>query len=239
MRGVVALRSAIVGLLVLAATAASSSAAGAVPAVTVLSNETTTTTWTVANTVAPIRTQPSQKARILAKLQLTTPDGYLQSYVLLRERSTASGAWVQLRIPGRPNGRIGWVPRGVLNTFQTVHTRIVVDLEQRTLTVYRRTHKLFTAPVGIGKPSTPTPKGHFWITEGFVSHDPFYGPYLLATSDYSVLSEWPGGGIVGIHGTNEPSLVPGDPSHGCIRMHNADISRLAKIVGTGTPVYVK
>jgi lipoprotein-anchoring transpeptidase ErfK/SrfK len=120
-----------------------------------------------------------------------------------------------------------------------VHTQLIVDREARTLTLYRRGREVYQAPVGVGKPSTPTPAGHFWITEGFVSHDPFYGPYLLATSDYSVLSDWPGGGIVGIHGTNEPWLVPGDPSHGCIRMHNPDISHISRIVTTGTPLLVQ
>lgn len=205
----------------------------------VLSNETTKTVWTVPNTTGPIRTQPSPRARALGRLRMLTPDGYLQSYVLLLEQHTASGNWVELRVPSRPNGRVGWVPRSDLNNFQVVHTEIVVDLAARRLTVFRRGRQVFSAPVGVGKPSTPTPRGHFWITEGFVSTDPFYGPYLLATSDYSVLTDWPGGGIVGIHGTDEPSLVPGDPSHGCIRLHNADILRLSKLVSTGTPVLIQ
>jgi lipoprotein-anchoring transpeptidase ErfK/SrfK len=245
-RGATAARLAAAGLCAAAGLAvAPGSAAAARPSAnasradTILSNETTTTIWTVPNVVAPIRTQPSPTARRLDKLRLTTPDGYLQSYVLLRERFTPSGPWVQLRIPGRPNGRIGWVSRSALNTFQTVHTQIVVDRAKRTLTVYRGGHKLFSAPVGVGKPSTPTPPGHFWVTEGFPSFDPFYGPYLLATSDYSVLTDWPRGGIVGIHGTNEPSLVPGDPSHGCIRMHNPDILRVKSVVSTGTPILIK
>ena len=204
-----------------------------------LSNETTTTVWSVANGVAPIYARASAKTPVVARLQLQTPDGFLQSYVLLRERWTRSGRWIQLRIPGRPNGRIGWVPRADLNAFQYVHMEIVVNREARTLTLYRHGREIFNGPVGVGKPSTPTPAGHFWITEGFPSYNPFYGPYLLATSDYSVLSEWPGGGIVGIHGTNEPSLVPGDPSHGCIRMHNADIGYLSNVVTVGTPVLVE
>jgi lipoprotein-anchoring transpeptidase ErfK/SrfK len=203
-----------------------------------LSNETTKTVWSVANQVAPIFARPSTHAPQVTRLRLTTPDGFLQSYILLRERWTRSGAWIQLRIPGRPNGRIGWVQRSELNAFQHVDLEIVVNREAETLTLYRHGHELFSAPVGVGKPSTPTPAGHFWITEGFPSSNPFYGQYLLATSDYSVLSEWPGGGIVGIHGTNEPQLVPGDPSHGCIRMHNADIGYLSTIVTVGTPVLV-
>ena len=206
----------------------------------VLSNETTHTTWTVASATAPIRAQPADHARIVGRLRFQTPDGFLQSYVLLRERLTKDGAtWVQLRIPTRPNGQTGWVPLSALESFEVVHTEIVVDRAARTLTLYRNGRRILQAPVGVGKPSTPTPPGHFWVTEEFPSYDAFYGPFLMATSDYSVLSEWPGGGIVGIHGTNEPQLVPGDPSHGCIRMHNADIARLARLVPIGTPILVR
>ena len=204
-----------------------------------LSNETTSTTWTVADYLDSIRSAPSPKARPVARLQFQTPDGFLQSYVLLHERWTRSGPWVQLRIPGRPNGRIGWVPRRDLDTFHHTNMEIVVNREAERLTLYRGGHAIFQAPVGTGKPSTPTPAGHFWITETFGGfNDPFYGPWAFGTSDYSTLSEWPGGGIVGLHGTNEPALVPGHPSHGCIRLHNSDVLTLSHLVQIGTPLLV-
>jgi hypothetical protein len=205
----------------------------------VLSNETTSTTWSVADSVVPIRAAPGNRSARVDRLHLQTPDGFLQSYLLLRERPTSSGLWVELRIPGRPNGRTGWVPRSALDSFNHTNLQIVVDRATRELTLYRAGRVIYRAPVGVGKPSTPTPPGHFWITEGFPSTDPFYGPWAFATSDYSTLSEWPGGGIVGLHGTNEPSLVPGDPSHGCIRLHNSDILRLESLVAIGTPVLVQ
>ena len=68
---------------------------------------------------------------------------------------------------------------------------------------------------------------------------PFYGPYALATSAYApTLTDWPGGGEVGIHGTDEPQLIPGRPSHGCIRVRNSDIARLWPLVKVGTPIEV-
>ena len=207
-----------------------------------LSNETTNTTWTIASILTVIRSRPSGNAPVLARLRSQTPDGYLQSYILLTEHWTKSVPWVKLRIPGRPNGRVGWVPRGALDDFQRVNTEIVVNRSGPAgpnLTLYRNGRAILHAPVGIGKASTPTPTGHFWVTEAFPSYDPFYGPFLLATSDYSVLSDWPGGGIIGIHGTNEPALVPGYPSHGCIRMHNSDVLRVAAVASTGTPVLVR
>jgi lipoprotein-anchoring transpeptidase ErfK/SrfK len=222
-------------LLVTAATATAASSRHDV----VLSNETTSTTWSVADTAVTIRAAPGNSSARVGSLQLQTPDGFLQSYLLLRERPTGSGWWVELRIPGRPNGRVGWVPRGALDSLNHTNMQIVVDRAARALTLYRAGRVIYRAPVGVGKPSTPTPPGHFWITEAFASTDPFYGPWAFATSDYSTLSEWPGGGIVGLHGTNEPSLVPGDPSHGCIRLHNSDILRLKSLVAIGTPVLVK
>jgi len=213
--------------------------AGAAPADVVLSNETTSSTWTVADYADPIHAGPSNRSPRVGTLALTTPDGFLQSYLLLREHWTHGHPWIQLRIPGRPNGRIGWVPRRALDVFNHADMQVVVDRSARTLTVYRADKAIFTAPVGVGKPGTPTPPGHFWITEAFPTSDPFYGPYAFGTSDYSTLSEWPGGGIVGLHGTNEPALVPGDPSHGCIRLHNSDILRLKSLLSIGTPLLVE
>ena len=71
-----------------------------------------------------------------------------------------------------------------------------------------------------------------------VPGETIYGPYAFGTSDYSVLSEWPHGGVVGIHGTDQPSLIPGRPSHGCIRMRNHDIVYLARHLPIGAPVHV-
>jgi hypothetical protein len=210
----------------------------------ILSNETTFTRWTIADYSSAIRAQPSPSARRVANLHFQTPDGNLQSYVLLRQRWIGSRSWVLLRIPGRPNGRTGWAPRGALDQFQLVHTQLIVNRGARRITLYRNGHVALVAPVGVGKPSTPTPGGHFWITNAFgVSGNPAYGPFAFATSDYSVLSDWIGGGIVGIHGTDQPGLVPGDPSHGCIRMHNGDVSRLWNLIGresaVGTPLWVQ
>jgi hypothetical protein len=205
----------------------------------VLSNETTSSTWSVADYAQAIRSQPSSRAHRISTLQFTTPDGFLQSYLLLREHWTRGGWWVELRIPGRPNGRIGWTPRSALDVFNHTNMQVVVNRTTRRLALYRAGRLIFQAPVGVGKPSTPTPAGHFWITEAFPTTDAFYGPYAFGTSDYSTLSEWPGGGIVGLHGTNAPALVPGAPSHGCIRLHNNDVLRLSSLLSIGTPLLVQ
>jgi hypothetical protein len=207
-----------------------------------LSDERTFTAWANPARRGAIYADPDQHARIIDAVHLRTEDGFPEVYVLLHEYVNAGGhEWIQLRIPGRPNGRIGWVRRNALGSLEQSHWLLVVNRETRRLTAYRNGMRQFVAPVGVGKPSTPTPPGHFWIRERFRVGDPSspYSPYAFGTSDYSTLSEWPGGGVVGIHGEwGQPWLIPGDPSHGCIRMLNADIAWLAPRVPVGTPLRV-
>jgi lipoprotein-anchoring transpeptidase ErfK/SrfK len=66
-----------------------------------------------------------------------------------------------------------------------------------------------------------------------------YGPYIYGTNGYAKLSEFPGGGIIGIHGTSAPGLVPGRPSHGCVRLRNEDLRRLQKLLPIGAPVRIR
>jgi hypothetical protein len=178
----------------------------------------------------------------MTSLHMRTEDGFPEVYVLLQEYVDKQGQiWVQIRIPGRPNGRTGWVKRDGLGLFQLSRWLLVVNRHKERLTAYYDGRRVFVGPVGVGKPSTPTPAGHFWIRERFRVMNPAspYYPYAMGTSDYSILSDWPGGGVVGIHGAwGKPWLIPGDPSHGCIRMHNPNIAWLAPRVIVGTPLHV-
>jgi lipoprotein-anchoring transpeptidase ErfK/SrfK len=118
---------------------------------------------------------------------------------------------------------------------------LVVERGRLRATLYRSGRRIWRSPIGVGKASTPTPAGHFWIREKFRVANPggAYGPRAFGTSDYSLLSDWPGGGVIGIHGTNEPYLIPGRPSHGCIRVPNHAISRLYRLMPVGTPMRVR
>ena len=42
-----------------------------------------------------------------------------------------------------------------------------------------------------------------------------------------------------LHGTNQPGLIPGRPSHGCVRVTNRSIRRLAHLMPIGTPVRIR
>src|SRR5262249_49191816 len=134
-----------------------------------------------------------------------------------------------------------WVPRDALGPFNIVHTQLIINRKTLRGTLYKNGRKIWSAPVGVGKPSTPTPAGRFWIREKFRFKDtPVYGTHALGTAAYAPkLTEWPNGGVVGLHGTNEPGLIPGRPSHGCIRVKNPDIARLWRLTPVGTPLLIK
>jgi hypothetical protein len=216
--------------------------APAPPADAQLSNERTLTTWARPLTVEPIYSHPDTHARRVNHLHVETEDGFDEVYLLLRSHTDAQGhLWVKLRIPARPNGQTGWVLRESLGGFHQTRWLVIINRQARRLTAYFSGRRRFTAPVGVGKPSSPTPGGHFWIRERFRISDRRspYWPYALGTSDYSTLTDWPGGGVVGIHGDfGEPRLIPGDPSHGCVRMHASDLGWLAPRLTLGTPVNI-
>jgi lipoprotein-anchoring transpeptidase ErfK/SrfK len=118
--------------------------------------------------------------------------------------------------------------------------QLVVDRRTLRITLFKNGKKIFNAPIGVGKSGTPTPGGKFWIREklhGF--GNAVYGPIAFGTAAYSKISDWPGGGVVGIHGTNQPQLIPGRPSHGCVRVKNKDILRLDRLMKPGTPLLIK
>ena len=202
-----------------------------------LSNERTFTRW--ANAAVPARAyvRPSPGALQVGRLRLLTEDGFPEVYVLLAERAD----WVRLRLPQRPNGVTGWVRRDALGPFRIVHTRLVVNRRSLRVTLYDHGKRRFRARVGIGAPGTPTPVGRFWIREKFhVSGVPLYGTRAMGTAAYSdVLTDWPGGGVIGMHGTSQPELIPGRPSHGCVRLPNRDIERLYRLTPVGTPLRIK
>jgi hypothetical protein len=207
-----------------------------------LSNETTVTRWASAVTPAGAYAQPSATARRVGRLRLLTEDGFPEVYILLAEQQDAAGdAWVQLRLPQRPNNVTGWVRRRALGPFHLVHTRLVVSRRALRITLYDHGKRRFRARVGIGAPGTPTPSGSFWIREKFrVAGNPLYGARAMGTAAYSsVLTDWPGGGVIGIHGTDQPGLIPGRPSHGCVRLRNSDVKRLYALTPVGTPLQIR
>jgi lipoprotein-anchoring transpeptidase ErfK/SrfK len=171
-----------------------------------------------------------------------TPEGTTNIVLVLGRRSGGDGAlWVHVRLPVLPNNRTAWVPRDALGVYGVVRTHLVVDLERLTVTLFREGRPVFRAPAGVGQPQWPTPKGSFYIRNVLTRYgSAFYGSVAFGTSARSsVLTDWPGGGFIGIHGTDEPQLLPGRVSHGCIRLRNEDILRLQRLMPVGTPITIR
>lgn len=178
----------------------------------------------------------------IASLSTTTPEGTANIVLLQPGVTVVDGRmWVRVRLPILPNNTTGWVSRDALGGYGEVRTRLVVDRPQLTATLLRNGREIFRALVGIGKPRWPTPAGDFYVRNKLTTvGDPFYGPVAFGTSARSaVLTDWPAGGFIGIHGTNRPGLIPGRISHGCIRMANEDILKLARLMPVGTPVTIR
>jgi L,D-transpeptidase catalytic domain len=198
--------------------------------------------WTILRAGADAHTRPGPDAPVITRLGRWTSDGTPNALQVLGSRADGDGRlWVEVRLPVLPNGRVGWIRRELLGAYETVDTHLFVDREHLRLTLLRGGKIVFTAPVGIGTDEWPTPAGDYMIRDELTRYArPFYGPIAFGTTARSaVLTEWPGGGFIGIHGTNEPALLPGRVSHGCIRMRNADILRLARLMPVGTPVTIR
>lgn len=186
------------------------------------------------------RVSPSQAARVVGRLATRTPEGTATIVPVFRRVEREGTLWIEVGVPVLPNGTTGWVPRRALGGYGFVSTRLEISTRTLTAVLYRGTRRIFSAKIGIGQRRWPTPPGHFIIRNKLTKYaSPTYGPVAFGTSARSaVLTDWPAGGFVGIHGTNQPSLIPGRISHGCIRLRNADILRLERLLPLGTPVTI-
>lgn len=152
------------------------------------------------------------------------------------------GRWLRVRLPGRPNGRSGWIS-AALTVASSTEWLLVLDLSARQVTVYRDgfVERRFRAVVG--KPSTPTPTGRFFVEEAVALTASAPGaPFALATSARSnVLQEFEGGpGQIALHGTNNVTGALGSASsHGCVRVATAAIRWLAARIGSGVPLVIR
>jgi hypothetical protein len=198
--------------------------------------------WALVKREIDVHARPRFGSPVVGRLSPLTPEG-TDNIVLVLDRRLAADdrLWVRVSFPSLPNGASGWIERSALGGYGVVHTRLVIDLGALRAKLYKRARLVFEAPVGVGKARWPTPIGEFFVRNRLVEFDdPFYGPVAFGTSARSaVLTDWPAGGFVGIHGTATPELIPGRVSHGCVRMRNADILRLDRLMPVGTPVRVR
>lgn len=150
--------------------------------------------------------------------------------------------WAEVRLPTRPNGTTGWIRTDAVKLY-VVSGRIEVDLSDRRLTYYENGRKVLAAQIGVGSSHSPTPIGHFYVTDSvtLTRKGTPWGPHALGLSARSdrITSFNGGDGIIGIHGTSTPASVGGAVSLGCVRLDNEMITRLHALVPIGTPVEIR
>jgi len=177
-------------------------------------------------------------SRVRQSLASPTDDGTRLSFLvrsLHRRRAL-------VYLPTRPNGSSGWVPRSQVRVFRDPY-RVKIDLRRHRLTAWRYGSTIVRALVGVGRAVTPTPAGTYYVVSRIRPYDPgsVYGAFAFGLSAHSNVFTrfgFGGDGRIGLHGTNDPSGVGHDVSHGCIRMTNRVILRLARILPLGTPVAI-
>jgi lipoprotein-anchoring transpeptidase ErfK/SrfK len=186
----------------------------------------------------PVFDQPNAPAPSRVLSNPTATNGKLAFLVV----DLTTTGWVKVLLPVRPNGSTGWVHAQDVVTTPDPY-KVVVSLGGHSLTLLKKGKNVLEAPAGIGKGNTPTPGGRYYLAQLYKPPNSkgIYGPFAYALNGYSeVLPDFNGGDpIIGIHGTNQPDLVGQDVSHGCIRVTNDVITKLANLLPLGTPVQIK
>jgi len=180
-----------------------------------------------------------KSARASFTLDTRNPSGTFSPMLIDGAKRRAGVAWYRVLLPLRPNGSAAWVRERDVS-LRRIDRRIEVDLSDRTLRYFVHDDLKKHFRVGVGTDATPTGTGTFyvWVKIRYASPYQPYGIAALGLSGFSpVLSEWPGGGRMAIHGTSSPSDLGNAVSHGCVRVFNDDLRSLLD-VPLGTPVEI-
>lgn len=186
-----------------------------------------------------VYTRPSSLAPA-HHLRALDANGRALPLILLVERQRPG--WLKVQLPVRPNLSTGWIQAGHVSLHIDLY-HLSAALAAHRLIVWRGTRVIDREPIGVGVSLSPTPSGRYYITDLLKPPNPkgLYGPYAFGLSAYSaVYTSFAGGdGQVGLHGTNDPAGIGHGVSHGCIRLDNHSIIRLAHLLPIGTPVLIK
>ncbi len=223
---------------------------------TTTSPPTSTTSTTTTTTTVPVDPYETFVANIVPSVAVLStfdePDGELVNFeyaitnptyfgnplTLMVIDETDDGGWLKVQIPVRPNGTEAWIRSGDAEiTSHRFHAEVV--LSDRSVTVWNGDEVVVQTGAVVGAQRSPTPVGQFFVNDLVQKWDgSAYGPYILSLSAFSEALESFGGGVpvIAIHGTNNPGLIGGAHSNGCIRIPNEAITVLAETVPMGTPV---
>jgi len=187
-----------------------------------------------------VYTDPRGGARVRMRIDAVNPWDQRIAFPIRGVRVKGDTTWYRVLLGIEPNGSNGWVEGGDV-TFDRTRHRVVVDLSERQLRHYRNGKLRHRFTVGIGAPNTPTTVGRFFVWAHLDPRDASgpYGTYLLGLSGFSeVLTNWPGGGRMAIHGTADPTDRGRRVSYGCPRVYNPQMNQLRGIP-MGTTVLIR
>ena len=186
---------------------------------------------------AVVRAHPG--GRVLGTIADTTPLGshsWAWAFTTTRDH-----AWAKVGLTWQPNGRTGWIRLGHRARIHTAYW-VDADLSRRTLSLMRGRHRLVVFRAGIGAPASPTPTGHFYVTDRVATGDPSgpFGWFAFGLSGHqpNLPPGWSGGNQLAIHGTNAPSTIGAAASAGCLHVTSAALATLKRHLRLGSPVVI-
>jgi lipoprotein-anchoring transpeptidase ErfK/SrfK len=199
--------------------------------------------WVVRGKEATLTIWRDPGGDAVARFAVETSNPWEQSisFPIVNRRMARDGStWYRVLLGVEPNGSNGWI-RATDVSLDKATDRIVVDMSKRVLRHYHYGHLRHRFRIGIGKATTPTTPGRYFVWAHLDPSDASgpYGSYLLGLSGFSeVLTEWPGGGRLAIHGTDEGNDLGEAVSSGCVRVYNPQMERLRR-VPLGTTVIIR
>jgi lipoprotein-anchoring transpeptidase ErfK/SrfK len=188
--------------------------------------------------------KPSKKSAPLGAVQARRPITGERTVLPVLGRRTGAGGlkWLHVRLPGRPNGRTGWIKQRATGASRT-SWHIVVYTDSRRVLFYQWGRRVRAVKAVVGRSSTPTPRGEFFVEEVIQLRAGDAGaPFALALSARSnAFQEFAGGpGQIALHGLRNIGGVLGSAvSHGCVRLSNSTMRWLVYRISPGVPVTIR
>ena len=177
--------------------------------------------------------------RVIGTIANTTPLGsHSWAWAF---KTTRDQTWAKVGLTWQPNGRTGWIRLAHRRRIHTAYW-VEADLSRRTLSLMRGRHRLVVFRAGIGAPISPTPTGHFYVTDLVPTGDPSgpFGWFAFGLSGHQphLPPGWSGGNQLAIHGTNAPSTIGAAASAGCLHVTSAALATLKRHLRLGSPVVI-
>jgi lipoprotein-anchoring transpeptidase ErfK/SrfK len=181
---------------------------------------------------------PDANAQPVTTLPRQTEYLFPQSFLVFDQWAD----WLHVYLPTRPNSSTAWIKASDVRLGAPLDYQVKVSLADKTVTLLHNGNVEWTEPAAIGTDENPTPTGTFYFTDPLdLANQPgtAYGVFAIGLSGHSnTLSEFAGGdGQIAIHGTNDPGSIGTPVSHGCVRVNNDVVLKLAKLP-LGTPVVI-